>query len=164
MTDRDRFLAGIRENPEDRVRQLAFADFVEESGDADQARLIRDGVYCCGDGFGWSAPGDPCRLCDGKGWQRRCEHEGCANAGDRYVIEGHVNGERDDIEEWLCGEHASDHGYCRRCGGFFAGIESFEFSQSGLCMECLDDVRAEDEADERDAEDYYLDGDWDDET
>src|SRR5689334_19357683 len=44
MTDADDFLAAIIDRPDDDLPRLVFADFLEESGDADRAEFIR--VQC----------------------------------------------------------------------------------------------------------------------
>jgi len=65
-----------------------------------------------------------------KFWLKRCSHEGCWHKGDPYSIEG------DRPDEYVCAEHAHAAGYCSGCGQFLSGIESFDFSRSGLCSEC----------------------------
>src|SRR5262245_1265765 len=131
-------IAAIRAAPEDDVRRGAYADMVEEAGDADLAKLIRVGVLCCDRGI--DPAGMECILCGGKGWRRRCEHGGCTEPGELCYIERTLKDDgqvvETDDDEYFCGGHAHEHGYCRHCGGFFAGIESFDFSRSGLCSEC----------------------------
>lgn len=60
-------------------------------------------------------------------------------------------------DEVLCGEHASRLGYCRSCGDFWGGIESFEFGHPGLCDQCHDQIEA-DFAESEYEEDCYWDG------
>lgn len=159
MTDRDTFIAGIVANPDDRVRQLAFADWLDEHGEQELAAKVRAGVLCdsC-KGRGIDDSGAylvACDQCVMVGWRPKCEHEGCESAGRLCVIEGMSGGERDDVEEWYCGDHAQEHGYCYGCGGFFSGIESFDFSRSGLCDNCASNLDFDDPDDE-------LDDRWDD--
>ena len=44
MTDRDSFVAAIAANPDDDTPRLAFADWLEENGDAARAGFVRDQV------------------------------------------------------------------------------------------------------------------------
>jgi hypothetical protein len=55
-------------------------------------------------------------------------------------------------DEVLCGEHASEAGYCRSCGDFWGGIESFEFHHPGLCDHCATDGQ---DLDFDEEDDYY---------
>lgn len=48
-----------------------------------------------------------------------------------------------EYKERFCGEHAHEHGYCRGCGEFWAGVENFDFNRSGLCPHCQDQVDAD---------------------
>ena len=41
MTDRDAFIAAIAANPQEDAPRLAFADWIEEQGDATRAGFIR---------------------------------------------------------------------------------------------------------------------------
>lgn len=61
-----------------------------------------------------------------------CERDGCEHEGiDCYLP--------DDGPERpfavLCGEHAFESGFCKFCGSFWGGIESFEFG-TGYCEDC----------------------------
>ena len=58
-------------------------------------------------------------------------------------------------DEVLCRKHAQEAGYCRSCGDFWAGIESFDFGHPGLCDHCYDQVRADEAWDEEPDDDYY---------
>lgn len=64
-----------------------------------------------------------------------CEESGCNNEADCYQLE--------DELFYYCHEHAQRAGFCWGCGGFWAGIESFDFSRSGLCSECDYNFRAD---------------------
>lgn len=82
----------------------------------------------------------------------KCDHEGCESEGQPYQIE-------DEGESRYCAEHAHDAGFCYGCGGFFAGIEVFDFEPSGLCENCKadnDEFEREDEFDQ----DIEIEEDW----
>lgn len=55
---------------------------------------------------------------------------------------------------YYCTIHAHGEGLCWMCGGFYAGMESFDFSRDGLCDNCQDQWEAE--TGDRD----YDDDDW----
>lgn len=85
---------------------------------------------------------------------RRCAEAGCWRKGmDCYLPDG-VPGVPD---EWVCWEHAHKAGYCRSCGCFNGGIESFDFGRSGLCESCEDQWKCD--MGEYDERDEYQDGD-----
>lgn len=71
--------------------------------------------------------------------QRQCQHEGCSCEGVECVL---TDGDG-DLKEYFCGEHAHEHGYCRCCSQFWGGVEAFDFSPSGLCPHCKDQVDAD---------------------
>lgn len=54
-----------------------------------------------------------------------------------------------DPDERLCRDCAAKAGFCRCCGEFWGGIDSFEFTHPGICDHCADDIRQdmEDESD-----------------
>jgi uncharacterized protein (TIGR02996 family) len=153
MIDRDATFAAVLANPECDTTRLAHADAVQEAGDETLAALIRAGVPCgCiylhnGQVF---ANTPDCERCQGKAWLRRCEQEGCRLSGRRCVLEGVSGGERDDVIEFFCGEHAPANGYCCACGSYWGGIDSFE--NSGLCDHCRDQIEAD--FDDGSLEDY----------
>lgn len=49
--------------------------------------------------------------------------------------------------EYFCPTHAFDNGYCKGCGRFFGGIESFDFG-SGYCDDCQNEIDRNDELDD----------------
>lgn len=55
---------------------------------------------------------------------------------------------------YYCGKHASRF-FCRICGQFWAGIESFDFMHPGLCDNCYDQI-----AHDFDDGDDHSDEDW----
>lgn len=63
----------------------------------------------------------------------------------------------DQPSEYLCAEHAYQAGYCKGCGQFWGGVESFEFRTEyrGFCDNCAHQMEVEDERELRDV-------DWDD--
>lgn len=93
-------------------------------------------------------------VCWSKDKMRRCSHEGCWAKGRECYLPDNPGPEP---SEWVCGEHSHAAGYCWGCGQFQAGIESFDFSKSGLCGYC--DHQWKTEAGEYDSDedepDYY---------
>lgn len=161
MSDVTATLAATLANPECDTTRLAHADAIQEStGDESLAALIRAGVPCgciyLHNGMVCASTPD-CGTCQRKLWLRRCEHEGCRNAGRLCVLEVW---ERDpgpddkDTEEFFCPAHAPEHGYCSACGAFWSGIDSFE--NSGLCDPCADEIENdyEDSPEDYDGEQY----------
>ena len=41
---------------------------------------------------------------------------------------------------YYCWDHADKNGFCKMCGEFWAGIESFEFIHPGFCDNCDDEM------------------------
>ena len=61
------------------------------------------------------------------------------------------SGGNDPPDRYYCFKHASENGFCPGCGGFWGGVESFEFgSDAGWCASCASefDPIEEDEEDE----------------
>lgn len=71
--------------------------------------------------------------------QRQCQHPGCTKEGIPCLLQWWD----ETPEEYFCSKHAFKHGYCPGCGVFWAGVESFDFGSSGLCEQCLDQIRAD---------------------
>ena len=59
-----------------------------------------------------------------------CQQPGC----DREPLLCYVEDEDKDVDVSLCPEHAVCAGYCKDCGVFALGQESFEMF--GLCEDC----------------------------
>ena len=80
--------------------------------------------------------------------EQTCQHEGC-NRQDttRCHLHLYTGG---TIIEYYCAEHCQQHGYCWLCGEFYGGIGSFEYSKSGLCPDCRDQLASESGDGERD--------------
>lgn len=55
-----------------------------------------------------------------------------------------------------CPGHAFDAGFCKSCGQFWGGIESFEFLNGGYCDECKSEMEHNDALDTDEP-----DEDWD---
>lgn len=93
----------------------------------------------------------PCHQCDGKGWRPRCDHDGCDRSGDPVFLPG-----EDAPDGHYCHEHARGAGFCPSCGSFWAGVESFDLSRTGLCEHCASEAD-EDDHGETDEWDEFLD-------
>lgn len=81
----------------------------------------------------------------------RCEEPGCTNDGRPCFLPayGKPEADWDKPDQFYCWEHASPNGYCRGCGDFWGGVESFEFLNDGYCDNCKSQM----DADMRDEED-----------
>jgi hypothetical protein len=79
-----------------------------------------------------------------EGGAMTCEHDGCDREGNPCFL---LDDPPDKPSYHFCGDHAHEEGFCRGCGGFFGGIESFEFGY-GLCDYC--EVECEDEIEDLD--------------
>lgn len=64
---------------------------------------------------------------------------------------------RDDRPDfYYCWEHAQRNGFCKLCGEFWGGVESFDFG-SGFCENCADTVRTDFGEDDYEDQYEYLD-------
>jgi hypothetical protein len=71
-----------------------------------------------------------------------CQHANCTSPG----LPCFLPDDPDDAPSFhFCAEHAPDEGFCWACGGFFAGIESFDSSRTGLCENCEADAGDDDD-------------------
>jgi len=86
----------------------------------------------------------------------QCWHKGCT---ETHVVPCYLPSYQGPVDynhadTWLCPQHCQEEGFCWGCGQFWAGIESFDFSSSGLCENCKDESDADmgccDECDEDD--------------
>lgn len=84
----------------------------------------------------------------------RCSHDGCWRRGTECFLPDNENGKPDD---YACVDHAHIMGYCRMCGQFWGGIESFDFRPSGLCDHCHDQMRSDSDEYLEDDANYYPD-------
>lgn len=73
----------------------------------------------------------------------RCDH--CWQEGKyKFSLPDLINGKEEDLFYYYCWEHALDSGFCCGCGGFCAGIESFDMSEiRGFCSQCVDEIKCE---------------------
>lgn len=80
-----------------------------------------------------------------------CEHEGCLNIANQCSLDVYdTEGDYHWIKEayyWYCPDHCRINGFCYGCGQFWGGCESFDFSPSGLCPNCKDELDNELESD-----------------
>jgi hypothetical protein len=88
----------------------------------------------------------------------RCEEPGCLNEAMPCYLSGDP-----EPSEWWCSEHAFEHGFCRGCGQFWAGIESFDFGP-GYCPNCRDEIQADEGAFDEDVDDVLCEEDLPDEA
>jgi hypothetical protein len=80
-----------------------------------------------------------------------CQHYGCKEMGFACYLP-----DPEYEPEYFCSEHAFDHGYCKMCGSFNGGIESFEFINGGYCDECMTEMELNDGIDDEcDGDEFY---------
>lgn len=72
-------------------------------------------------------------------YEQRCV---CQRCGER-AIECRLQSWNKRPDEMLCPQHARKAGYCPGCGQFWAGVDSFDFSRSGLCEHCQVEVESD---------------------
>jgi hypothetical protein len=85
-----------------------------------------------------------------------CNVRGCRNAGNPcWLPDDHGK-----PSEHYCYNHMREQGYCPGCGLFWAGIESFDFSRTGLCENCASDAGIDDDDWDDDWDDDLME--WDD--
>ena len=74
-----------------------------------------------------------------------CEYNRCNSEAEEYILEDwdEVKNQILPVSFWYCPEHAKNGGFCLWCGGFWGGVEFFEVSESGVCENCYDEVKAE---------------------
>lgn len=84
-----------------------------------------------------------------------CEQEGCHEMGDACF----TLFEPDEPMGFYCAEHKHEHGICPGCNMFYAGFESFDFSETGYCAGCSEQF--ENAFYTEDYEEYGTE-DWDD--
>ena len=73
----------------------------------------------------------------------QCQQKGCKSIEvTECIIYDPI--ENKTYKEYYCPDHCFEHGYCYICGGFFGGIEEFEFNnKSQLCNNCDDMLKTE---------------------
>jgi hypothetical protein len=73
--------------------------------------------------------------------KHKCMEKGC-NSTDTIkcrLLDPDTND--DYIYYYYCSEHCHKNGFCWYCGEFWGGIELFDFSKTGLCCNCIDEVK-----------------------
>jgi hypothetical protein len=83
-----------------------------------------------------------------------CGAEGCDREPIPCYLLGGVPGVTKP-DEWYCPQHAEENGYCRSCGTFCGGMESFEFIHPGYCDNCHDQLHEDDDPND---DDWYPEG------
>lgn len=86
-----------------------------------------------------------------KSQKHGCDQAGCENEGEPGWS---MWGEEEPLG-FYCWDHAYENGFCPGCMTFMAGIESFDFSSSGLCANCEADLEPEwEDEDELEFDDF----------
>ena len=65
-----------------------------------------------------------------------CQIKGCKELGSFYGNYEDFMRNRTENMVCLCDRHAFDEGWCVGCGRQMGGIETFEWSDNGLCEDC----------------------------
>lgn len=68
-----------------------------------------------------------------------CQESGCFREAEGMRLDPF----EETPHEYFCVKHAHENGYCYWCCLFYSGISSFDFSSSGLCYECEQNMKAE---------------------
>ena len=90
-----------------------------------------------------------------------CQHEGCTDSGplvECYLPDTDTGSEHDYL---ICPAHCHAEGFCYLCGGFFAGIEAFDFAKDGMCDNCRSQGDYDDDDDDPYEPDYDDDDNYD---
>lgn len=76
--------------------------------------------------------------------KHQCQHKGCIKTNVIPCYLPSYQGPVDYLhaDTWLCPEHCQEEGFCCGCGQFWAGIESFDWSATGLCDNCKEEDSA----------------------
>lgn len=88
-----------------------------------------------------------------------CEEKDCLEEAVRCHLVDYSGAEPQDCYYYYCTAHAPTNGFCYICGEFRGGLEEFDFAEcygniKGLCPHCSDQVKANDEIYEDEAEIY----------
>lgn len=89
--------------------------------------------------------------------KHKCSQEGCEST-ETTPCSYPSDEETPEEIYYYCFEHAHENGFCWGCGGFWAGVESFDFPSAfgnipGLCENCNGDL-GEDAWEDEDQEIY----------
>lgn len=87
----------------------------------------------------------------------RCQHPGCKEPGIFCFVDYGRN--TPEYAAFYCWNHAGQYGFCKICGSFWGGIESFEFHHPDICDFCWDEIHDDFDYDDPS---YYDDSDYDD--
>lgn len=102
--------------------------------------------------------GKPFGMC----WQPGCTEWGVACFFPDHEWGGPGGGPRKHPDDCLCDKHIKHSGFCKGCGCFAGGIESFDFAlhgYDGFCDNCAWQLSAEYEREQRTwYDDDYYDG------
>lgn len=82
--------------------------------------------------------------------QHPCMEDGCKSTEGIACF--YEVGDQPDV--YYCWEHIVQNGFCRGCGQFWAGVDSFDFQHYGWCDNCWDQV-SEPESEFEYEDDYY---------
>lgn len=93
-----------------------------------------------------------------------CQH---TDENDKAVCQEEGNAifsifQPDEPIGYYCDEHCFENGACRGCYQFLAGLESFDFSQSGFCGGCDEEIARDFSDYDGDDDEYNYDDDDDD--
>ena len=83
----------------------------------------------------------------------RCKKENCFNSARQFTYPNLTGDPTTEVPiVFLCIDHAKEFGFCYGCGGFYGGVESFDFGQFNLCQDCYDEIATNDFDEEDDDE------------
>lgn len=86
------------------------------------------------------------------------QHDACDDCGKRTDGLMTCTYSHDDSTTKLCPDCIEDSGFCKRCGNYCSGMESFDFSDMpGYCSDCREEIKNEFEDDDEDFPDGSLD-------
>ena len=82
----------------------------------------------------------------------KCHEPLCNNHANLYRYP-ELENEESTIAVLYCPKHAVEHGFCRNCGAFAGGLDSFEYGPTaGYCPSCAGDICIEKEYDDYEPE------------
>jgi len=89
--------------------------------------------------------------------RERCQKAHCPDRAVACYLPNSYGRDRKP-DEMLCARHAWLSGYCRSCGEFWGGINSFDFLNGGLCDFCFDEIQNDIDLESCDGEDGFWEG------
>ena len=91
-----------------------------------------------------------------------CDEEGCTS---HFTVGCYLpdTDRTNRPDNFYCSEHAEQNGFCKSCGDFWGGVESFEFGEyHGYCDNCAYELERDDElANGYDEEDEFGEFEYD---